>query len=456
MSWLATLETLASALEGRASQWICFLRFETGPIACHPNERDYSAPSQLSNLCASSSHNPFVRCCFIARPHLRLSETVPQKFFSHPSAQTAQSSIFLIPFYSPDGADKPQQHPCLLWTYDDFIELEGFENDDAPRIRCGGALLSDLSSFTEIQNLPVQMGSEVSSTAADSQTAWIKTQSSESIREMISHLQNGMRNGDYYLANATTRLTGPRRDSQSLSLKSFVREWLRSPVRQGVFVQCDDNLPAVCCFSPERFIWRKGARIQTEPIKGTAVFNSAESDNGVGVLWNSEKEMSEQRLVTDLLRNDLNRVCRAGTVTVVSPSEVHVAGTLLQMQSVVTGELAEAQFPHAQLLSELLPAGSVTGTPKWAVSREINAIEKSLRGYYTGIFAYACSAEELDSAVLIRGFFADDKRWTVGIGAGVTTLSDPDSEVREFDLKWQSFAQRWERMTRQNEGGSQV
>jgi anthranilate/para-aminobenzoate synthase component I len=456
MSWLATLETLANTLEVRATQWICFLRFETGPLACHPDERDYSTSAQLSNICPSSSRNAFVRCCFIARPKLVLSETVPQKFFSHRSAQSAQSSVFLIPFYSPDGADKPQQHPCLLWTYDDFIEIEGFESDDTPRVRCGGALMSDLSSFNEIQALPAQMGTDVLSTAAGSPTPWIKTQSSESIREMISHLQKGMRNGDYYLANATTRLTGPRRDSQFLSLKSFVREWLRSPVRQGVFVQSDDNLPAVCCFSPERFIWRKGARVQTEPIKGTAPVDSKEPDRGVGVLWNSEKEMSEQRLVTDLLRNDLNRVCRAGTVTVVSPSEVHSAGSLLQMQSVVTGELADAQLPHAQLLSELLPAGSVTGTPKWAVSREICAVEKSLRGYYTGVFAYACSAEELDSAVLIRGFFADDNQWNVGIGAGITTLSDSDAEVREFELKWQSFAQRWERMTRRDEGGPQT
>jgi anthranilate/para-aminobenzoate synthase component I len=104
------------------------------------------------------------------------------------------------------------------------------------------------------------------------------------------------------------------------------------------------------------------------------------------------------------------------------------------------------------LLASLLPAGSVTGTPKWAVSREICNIESTPRGYYTGVFAWAPAADELDSTVLIRGFFNNGKRWTAGLGAGITTLSDPLSEVRELDLKWQSFAARWKRMCDSSSG----
>ncbi|NBX17789.1 MAG: hypothetical protein EBR09_10520 [Proteobacteria bacterium] len=452
MSWFATLDNLAFGLERRTKEWICFLRYETGPLACHPDARDYSLPDTVTRA-ARSSPEPFVRCTFIARPKLARSEFVPEKFFSSEDSHRSGLSVFLVPFFSVGTVASAQPLPCLQWIYEDYIEISGRSSDATPAVHTGGALFSDLRSFDDVLKIAEHSkagANELSiSDEPDSVTpaAWTFNQSAESVRKMIDHLQSGMRRGNYYLANATTRVSGPARRSGDVSLYSFVKEWLRSPVRQGVFVGCGQELPAVCCFSPERFILRRGAFVQTEPIKGTAPVLAGEPDSGVSVLWSSEKEMSEQRLVTDLLRNDLNRVCRAGTVTVTSPCEVHAANSLLQMQSVVTGELADPNISHARLLGELLPAGSVSGTPKRAVSREISVIEESPRGYYTGVFACEGSQGELDSAVLIRGFFADEKQWTAGIGAGITTLSDPDAEVREFELKWRSFAQRWQRLT---------
>jgi anthranilate/para-aminobenzoate synthase component I len=458
MSWFATLDNLALALEERAEHWICFLRSETEPLARHPAERDYSMKANVSHTDQRDAE-AFVRCTFIARPKLLVREYVPSQFFAAASSDDKDLTVFLIPFFSPDSADAAQAQPCLKWAYEDFIELEGPAGAAVPQVRTGGSLLADLPTFADISKCAeLALQKKLQSCVQTNQShdtnlncLWKKNQTAESVRQMISQLQSGMLRGDYYLANATTRLEGPSRESAPVLLQAFVREWLRSPVRQGVFVGCGKDLPAICCFSPERFILRKGAFVQVEPIKGTAPLLANVSDSGVAALWSSEKEMSEQRLVTDLLRNDLNRVCRAGSVSVLSPCEVHAASALLQMQSVVTGELADATMPHARLLGELLPAGSVSGTPKWAVSREIVSIEHSPRGYYTGVFACASSHSDLDSAVLIRGFFANEKEWSAGIGAGITTLSDPDAEVREFELKWQSFAQRWERMTRMTE-----
>ncbi|MEY3902489.1 MAG: hypothetical protein RL189_1795 [Pseudomonadota bacterium] len=464
MTWLNTVGVLASLLEQRSQHWICYLQFERGPLVRHPVERDHSAAGSFLRS-QSTQLSSRIRCAFAANPQLVRNEKVPENFFSAGALADAQPSVYLIPFFASDSRADPHEAPCLQWSYSDFIELTAESDLHEPRVRSGGNYFAGLKSFADVAalcerhlksgiSLPEdarggEAQKEISShnSAEKSASQWTASDSPDALRGIIDHLQNGMRRGDYYLANATTRLLGPHSGGQRIGLCAFVKEWLSAPVRHGVFVDCGADLPQVCCFSPERFILRRGALVQTEPIKGTAAFDSAEHEaEGVRSLWASQKEMSEQTLVTDLLRNDLNKVCQAGSVVVSSPFEIYSGNSLLQMQSVICGRLREADLSNAQLLASLLPAGSVTGTPKWAVSREICNIESTPRGYYTGVFAWAPAADELDSTVLIRGFFNDGKRWTAGLGAGITTLSDPLAEVRELDLKWQSFSARWKRM----------
>lgn len=463
MAWLDTVGVLASLLEERTQHWICYLQFERGPLVRHPAERDHSAAGSF--LRPQSSLSPSrIRCSFAANPRVVRNEKVPEKFFSAGAGTDSQPSVFLIPFFASDSSAEAQELPCLQWSFSDFIELTSESEVQEPQVRSGGHAFAGLKSFADVVALCQQrlesgiafgentQGSqaqeEISSQKTGGKVAsqWTASDSPDALHGMIDHLQNGMRRGDYYLANATTRLFGPNADEQRIGLSAFVKEWLSAPVRHGVFVDCGAERPQVCCFSPERFIFRRGSLIQTEPIKGTAAFEGASHEVGVRSLWASQKEMSEQTLVTDLLRNDLNKVCQAGSVIVSSPFEIHSGNSLLQMQSVIGGRLRETGMYNLQLLGSLLPAGSVTGTPKWAVAREICNIESTPRGYYTGVFAWAPAADELDSTVLIRGFFNDGKRWTAGLGAGITTLSDPLAEVRELDLKWQSFSARWKRM----------
>jgi anthranilate/para-aminobenzoate synthase component II len=181
-------------------------------------------------------------------------------------------------------------------------------------------------------------------------------------------------------------------------------------------------------------------------VKGTSLLDAHRADYGANALWMSQKEMCEQTLVTDLLRNDLNTVCVPGSVTVDSPFEVRAAGDLLQMQSVIQGQLENPLISNAEILQRTLPAGSVTGTPKQAVCQYLSELESTPRGYYTGVFALAAGASQFDSALLIRGFFSYGSVWNAGMGAGITTLSDVSAEVSEFSLKWQSFSQRWVRL----------
>ncbi|NBW81908.1 hypothetical protein EBR21_09150 [bacterium] len=466
MSWLQHMGALAVALEARAERWLCYLQCETEPLVRHPVERDHSVPGSFSSRKMLASTKK-VRLTFVADPTLEGCENVPEKFFHSGQENLSPRSAWLIPFFPLDGFASSQNSPLLRWSFSDSLEVEGLLDSSNATVQTHGTLFSDLSSFEVIKSVissftygfdsrPAESGGSSKSQQFhaspgenhESQNQlWHRAESGGSISKMIQNWQRGMRDGEYYLANATSRMNGPARDSAQISLSAFVQEWLASPVRHGVYINCGEQLPRVCCFSPERFVLRSGKRIQTEPIKGTVHFESGGELNAVQALWNSEKEMSEQTMVTDLLRNDFNKICRPGSVVVSSPFEIRAAGNLLQMQSVVEGELENGSLSHAQVLSSLLPAGSVTGTPKWVVSRKIETSEAAPRGYYTGVFALSRSLQEFDSTVLIRGFFADEKKWYAGIGAGITTLSDSESEVREFELKWQSFANRWSRLT---------
>lgn len=467
MNWLQHIKALAVALEGRAEHWICYMQYESEPLVRHPVERDHSVSGGFSARNVNSSAGK-VRITFVPNPTLEQIESIPDVFFRAKTDSPSPRSAWLIPFFSMNGFADKQSSPLLRWSFLDCLELEGFADASEASVRVVGSLFADLASFKDVKaaaqthelrlkSSPGERESKIAGNLFSSANAsestkeeknWHEGDAPDSILSQIDQWQQGMRHGDYYLANATTRMIGPARDSTSIPLSAFVGEWLDSPVRHGVFVDCGEKLPRVCCFSPERFVSRSADKIQTEPIKGTLHFEIGKELHAAHELWKSEKEMSEQTMVTDLLRNDFNKICRPGSVVVSSPFEIRVAGKLLQMQSVVEGNLQEKMSSNSQILAALLPAGSVTGTPKWAVSSQIVNSETMARGYYTGVFALSRSPEDFESTVLIRGFFADEVRWYAGIGAGVTTLSDPQSEVDEFRLKWKSFADRWSRLTR--------
>jgi anthranilate/para-aminobenzoate synthase component I/anthranilate/para-aminobenzoate synthase component II len=442
MSWLSSIETLAHLLERQTHHWICFLQYESPLVARHPQAADQS---RASSMCFSSEE-PRIRCFFAADPIVECCESVARDFYSHPLVQSSSTGAFLIPYTAADEFERPQPVPFLKFACDNFLELSGSLNAAEPQLRAGGHVLERCLSALDEQ---IKSELSVSNTATSDRkasidgNAWQPSESRQSLREMFETLKSLMRDGESYLANASTRLYGPARTDARVSLSSFVLRWLESPSRFGVFVDCGADLPAVVCFSPERFVLRCGSALITEPIKGTAKVELSEPALGASSLWNSTKEMCEQKMVADLLRNDLNALCVPGSVCVDAPFAMRRAGELLQMQSVISGQLQQPLLSHADIFRHMLPAGSVTGTPKHAVGQQLRALEKSPRGYYTGIFALADDAFHFESTLLIRGFFANKDHWEVGIGAGITTLSDIEFELEEFDLKWQSFARRW-------------
>ncbi len=186
------------------------------------------------------------------------------------------------------------------------------------------------------------------------------------------------------------------------------------------------------CFSPERFCEIKENKIYTYPMKGTI---DASIENAQEIILNDPKELAEHTMVVDLLRNDLSIVSKKVRVENFRYCDTIKAGDkeLIQVSSKISGSLDKNWNESiGDILTALLPAGSITGTPKKKTTQLINEIEDYDRGFFTGIFG-VYDGKSLDSAVMIR-FIEKDKNGTLTYksGGGITCDSDLESEYKEM------------------------
>ncbi|MEK7991028.1 MAG: aminodeoxychorismate synthase component I [Thiotrichaceae bacterium] len=186
------------------------------------------------------------------------------------------------------------------------------------------------------------------------------------------------------------------------------------------------------CFSPERFIQIQNNSIKTFPMKGTI---NALLPNAAQQILNNDKEMAEHVMVVDLLRNDLSMIAKQVRVQRFRYIDKIEAGQrpLLQVSSEISGQLPN-QWQHnlGDMLYKLLPAGSISGTPKHNTLKIIERVETYQRGFFTGIFGYF-DGKNLDSAVMIR--FIEKQQQGSFIyksGGGITIDSDANSEYQEL------------------------
>lgn len=186
------------------------------------------------------------------------------------------------------------------------------------------------------------------------------------------------------------------------------------------------------CFSPERFVKIKKNIISTHPMKGTI---DSKIPNAAAKILGNEKEMAEHTMVVDLLRNDLGIVSKKVRVEKFRYIDEIEAGDkkLLQVSSKISGELENNWNEKlGDILVSMLPAGSITGTPKRKTVEIIKEIENYDRDYYTGIFGIF-DGENLDSSVMIRFIEKDEKgELFYKSGGGITCDSDCSLEYQEL------------------------
>ena len=185
------------------------------------------------------------------------------------------------------------------------------------------------------------------------------------------------------------------------------------------------------CFSPEKFIQIKNNKIHTFPMKGTI---DAALPNAAETILANEKEMAEHIMVVDLLRNDLSMVASDVRVQRFRYIDTIEAGAkkLLQVSSHISGDLGEKwQERLGSILQTLLPAGSISGTPKKSTLEIIDAIEGYERAYFSGVFG-VFDGESFDSGVMIRFLEKTQEGYVYKSGGGITLESDAQSEYQEL------------------------
>jgi para-aminobenzoate synthetase component 1 len=199
------------------------------------------------------------------------------------------------------------------------------------------------------------------------------------------------------------------------------------------------NNQYLLCASPERFLYRSGSTLVSQPIKGTAKRRTDDEylDNtSKEELLNSPKERSENVMIVDLVRNDLSRVCREGSVVVEELFGIYSFPQVHQMISTIKGTLKE-DVTFSQIIKATFPMGSMTGAPKKRVMELIDQYENTSRGIFSGTVGYISPNGDFDFNVVIRSLMynAVEQYISCQVGSGITIYSDPEKEWEECLLK---------------------
>lgn len=240
----------------------------------------------------------------------------------------------------------------------------------------------------------------------------------------VHRIQQLIAAGDCYQVNFTFPVEFTHFGSP-LALYARLRE--RQPVRYGGFV--GDVAQGLVSLSPELFLERRGARLVTRPMKGTAP-RTVPAER----LRDSTKDRAENLMIVDLLRNDLGRIAEPGSVAVDRLFDIEAYPTVWQMVSEISASAAGRTF--GEVLAALFPCGSITGAPKIRAMQIIGELEAAPRGLYTGALGWLAPDGDFRLNVAIRTLeLAADRAGRLGIGSGIVADSDAAAEWAECHLK---------------------
>lgn len=253
----------------------------------------------------------------------------------------------------------------------------------------------------------------------------------ESVRSFIAR-------GDVYQANLTRRLESLF-GSDPWPLYRRLRTG--DPSLFSAYVDLGNAAAAgpraILSASPEPFLSvDRSGRVKADPIKGTRRRGrSREEDRALACeLLASAKDRAENVMIVDVLRNDLGRVCRPGTVRVPRLCRLERTVAVQHLVSTITGQLAPGRDPF-DLLASSFPGGSITGAPKIRAMEILEELEPVRRGPYTGALGWIGPDGAMTMSILIRTFVADGARLSLHVGGGITYRSDPSAEWEETVAK---------------------
>ena len=249
----------------------------------------------------------------------------------------------------------------------------------------------------------------------------------EEYKKAVDDMIHYIIEGDIYITNMTQQLTI---ESEKPPLDVFYDLRKNNPSPFGGYMDYGDF--QIVSASPERFLKMKKGHVNTRPIKGTRK-RGATSEEDILMrteLENSEKDKSELLMIVDLERNDLNRVCKPGSVKVTELFTVEEYATVFHLVSDIEGTLEEDKN-FVDLMEAAFPGGSITGAPKYRAMEIIDELEHGKRNLYTGSIGYLTLDGDCDFNIVIRTALHKDGKYFLGVGGGITAESDLEFEYEE-------------------------
>jgi para-aminobenzoate synthetase component 1 len=249
-------------------------------------------------------------------------------------------------------------------------------------------------------------------------------------QQAFQRIKYYLQEGDCYQVNLAQRFVASCEGDPWVAYQAL-RELNAAPF------SCYLNFPDACILSssPERFLKLTHGIVETKPIKGTRPRkqDSAEDRQQIEMLETSEKDRAENLMIVDLLRNDIGKTCKKGSVNVSKLFAVETYSTVHHLVSTVTGELDENQ--HAlDLLKSCFPGGSITGAPKIRAMEIIEELEPNRRGVYCGAIGYIGFDGNMDTNIAIRTLVHSENSIRFWAGGGIVNDSAVAEEYQEcFD-----------------------
>ena len=251
----------------------------------------------------------------------------------------------------------------------------------------------------------------------------------------VQRAQSYIRAGDIYQVNLSQRLTA---QTDFIGWEMFKKISAVSPAPFSAYLDCGDF--EIASSSPEQFLRMSGSHIVTRPIKGTRP-RAADATRDAQLayeLQTSAKELAELVMITDLLRNDLGKVCEFGFVQVPELAKLEKFAQVQHLVSTVEGRLRK-DVTHFAAFASCFPGGSITGAPKFRAMEIIDELEPISRGPYCGAIGYLGFNRESQLSIAIRTAVCADGKIHFNVGAGIVADSDPVAEYEETLAKAAGF-----------------
>ena len=254
----------------------------------------------------------------------------------------------------------------------------------------------------------------------------------------INLIKKHLQAGDIYEMNYCQEFYSDNVDLDPFFLFENLNRLSKAPFSS--LYRTDDNF--CLCASPERYLKKEGGEIMSQPIKGTikSLKNPNLDLDNKKKLLNSAKDISENIMIVDLVRNDLSRIAAKGTVNVTELASLYSYENVHHLISTIKCHL-DKKYNIVDVIKATFPMGSMTGAPKIRAMELIEEFENTLRGIYSGSIGYISPEQDFDFNVVIRSLFYNKKNQYLSfmVGGAITIESDPESEYQECLVKAQSI-----------------